>query len=618
MPEERDLYIQRVQVDGGFLEGLDLKLVPGLNVVFGARGTGKTSLIELIRFALGAKGYTAESAKRAGEHARSVLGDGEVTVTLQGETGAFTVSRSAREDRPRTDRTLLAPVIFSQSEVESVGLHASGRLRLIDGFLRGRKKALEHEDELSAQARSTTAEAASLMREIAQLEEQLKELPAVEKAFAEAQEAARASAKGSAAIAAKSKSLEKLSAEIARNSVASGFLDRFLNVVSTWCTPLVKLDRVGPRPEPWDDAEGPDPLAQLRRKFELASGKVGDALTDLQALQESANERLAELTSARLKLDEQVRGLRKEIEGLEKGAGEAAKKSAALHERKAQLDSIQKLHTERRKKLARLQSARGEVLDELDSIRESRFEHRAEVAQKLSVSLGPRLRLSVLRSGLYEEYGRQIADGLRGSGLRYTELAAQLSAAMSPRELLEAAESDNVALVAEVVSIAVDRAGRILAQLREHGLSEISTCLVEDAVKFELLDGTDYKDVADLSTGQRCTVVLPVLLAHDDRVVIVDQPEDHIDNAFIADTIIKAIRAKRSEPQIIFSTHNANIPVLGGAARVVQMGSDGKRGFVVLSRELDHPDAVKAITDVMEGGRKAFETRAKFYLRHTK
>jgi hypothetical protein len=119
-----------------------------------------------------------------------------------------------------------------------------------------------------------------------------------------------------------------------------------------------------------------------------------------------------------------------------------------------------------------------------------------------------------------------------------------------------------------------------------------------------------------LSTGQRCTVILPIVLRHVDRVVIVDQPEDHIDNAFIADTLIKAILERDPNGQIIFSTHNANIPVLGSADYVVQMGSDGHRGFPVVHGELDSPSVVNAISTVMEGGADAFRRRAAFYSGH--
>ena len=58
------LYIERVQVDEGFLDGLDLQLGRGLTVVIGARGAGKTSLVELVRFCLGAGSFTDEARER--------------------------------------------------------------------------------------------------------------------------------------------------------------------------------------------------------------------------------------------------------------------------------------------------------------------------------------------------------------------------------------------------------------------------------------------------------------------------------------------------------------------------------------------------------------------------
>ena len=149
--------------------------------------------------------------------------------------------------------------------------------------------------------------------------------------------------------------------------------------------------------------------------------------------------------------------------------------------------------------------------------------------------------------------------------------------------------------------------------MKEADLAAIATVAVEDYVTFSLLDGSDHKDIADLSTGQRCTVILPLVLRHTDRLLIVDQPEDHIDNAFIVDTLIRSILARASDGQILFSTHNANIPVLGNADFVVQLGSDGKRGFPLAAAPLGTGQIVNAITLVMEGGAEAFQRRATFY-----
>jgi hypothetical protein len=95
--------------------------------------------------------------------------------------------------------------------------------------------------------------------------------------------------------------------------------------------------------------------------------------------------------------------------------------------------------------------------------------------------------------------------------------------------------------------------------------------------------------------------------------VILDQPEDHLDGAFIVNTLIEAIMGRDPTSQLITSTHNPNIPVLGDATQVTLLGSDGHRGFQLHSGPLADPHIVEAITSVMEGGKEAFERRARFY-----
>ena len=135
-------------------------------------------------------------------------------------------------------------------------------------------------------------------------------------------------------------------------------------------------------------------------------------------------------------------------------------------------------------------------------------------------------------------------------------------------------------------------------------MEDLLTADIDDGVTLYLLDGDDYKD--QLSTGQRCTVVLSVLLSHTGEALLVDQPEDNLDNAFVTETLVRAIIERKVQDQLIFATNNANIPVLGDAETVVLMELDGRRGFVKQARALDDPASVTAITDVMEGGARRF------------
>ena len=116
------MQIERVQVEEGFLDGLDVTFAHGLNVIVGERGTGKTSLIELVRFCLGVPGYTSDSTKRSRDHALSILGGGQVTVTLTDGVRKVSVTRTTSDEQPRASGSFVRPTILSQTEIETAGL----------------------------------------------------------------------------------------------------------------------------------------------------------------------------------------------------------------------------------------------------------------------------------------------------------------------------------------------------------------------------------------------------------------------------------------------------------------------------------------------------------------
>ena len=608
--------IERVQVEEGFLDGLDVSFASGLNAIIGERGTGKTSLIELIRFCLGVQSYTSESEKRSRDHALSILGSGKVTVTLSNGSRDMVVIRTANDDSPRASGSYTHPFIFSQTEIETVGLQAKSRVALVDGFRDDQNEMEAREFEASSEVRSLTAEADALRHEIDELSAQVEQIPNLEKLIADLFPQEQRLEKVSVEASEKKNQLDKLSANIAASAVAVDAIKRFQKTASDWQTWLFSFLSPGPVFQSWPKDAGPDPLLKSRERMDRAKDHVNNALEELKCAITDTEASLFSSIDNRQNLEDRARQLRTEVETLQEGAGAIIRQGQQLREHRAQLVSLKTVLAERQMALNSLLKRRGAALDRLDSIREQRFNSRESVATQLTNTLGPRIRVEVARAGQYKAFASAIADSLRGSGLRYNELSSSLAANVSPRELLEAIETNDFDLISEATGITKRRVMRALAHLGESDCGALATVKVEDTVTLQLLDGADYKNVSELSTGQRCTVALPLVLQHTDRVLIVDQPEDHIDNAFIADTLIVAVLARSASSQLIFSTHNANIPVLGNAQRVIQLGSDGRRGFVVLASGLDEPSVVSAITTIMEGGTKAFQRRATFYSQH--
>jgi ABC-type dipeptide/oligopeptide/nickel transport system ATPase subunit len=290
-----------------------------------------------------------------------------------------------------------------------------------------------------------------------------------------------------------------------------------------------------------------------------------------------------------------------------------ARQVAELRQKLSYLSSLDERIAQKRREIDAVQQVRLGHLDELDAVRESRFTARSEVASYLNKTLGPTIRVDVERSGEFREYANAIASALRGSQIHYNTVAPVIARSMSPRELVEAVEQNEAATISELANLDDERAQRIISYLSVRGTQAILTAPVEDVTHFSLLDGGSYRRSTELSTGQRCTVVLSILLQHRNRVLVVDEPENHLDNAFIVKTLVQSLRQRAGESQLIFSTHNPNIPVLGEAASVVVLSSDGRTGYVQSAEPLEASASVHAITDLMEGGLEAFRRRAAFY-----
>lgn len=115
------------------------------------------------------------------------------------------------------------------------------------------------------------------------------------------------------------------------------------------------------------------------------------------------------------------------------------------------------------------------------------------------------------------------------------------------------------------------------------------------------------------SIGQRASALILFILTQDDNdVIFIDQPEDDLDNKVIYDEVITAIARKKPHMQFIFATHNANIPVLGDSERVLVVEYQETK-IDVVQGNIDLNSTHKQIVDIMEGGKEAFDKRQLIY-----
>jgi ABC-type cobalamin/Fe3+-siderophores transport system ATPase subunit len=126
----------------------------------------------------------------------------------------------------------------------------------------------------------------------------------------------------------------------------------------------------------------------------------------------------------------------------------------------------------------------------------------------------------------------------------------------------------------------------------------------------------DGKPIQKLSLGQRASSLLLLLLSQENTPVIMDQPEDDLDNQTVYEGLIKKVLKLKGERQIIFATHNPNIPVLGDCEQVIIFKNEDDK-ILAEAGSIDRFHIQKKIVDIMEGGEEAFTKRKEIYYQWT-
>lgn len=611
------MWIERLQVEEGFLDGLDIRFVRGLNVVIGARGVGKTSVLELVRYALRLPHVDERRSDNANRHAEAVLSGGRVVLTYADNSGSRTsVVRSAIDSAgPPKLPVWQAPLILGQNELEGIGLDQHSRLRLIDtyaGIDPGRESS--ENNRLMSAVGSLTLQ----LREIALQRENLKQQelirPRIEDELSAARHAEAALLKraGSEAVslrerlgvrtarlAAEQNSLDKLSQIESKFSDYLAHSESLHFIVSAFATEFDLNDAAFTRYQPDVD--------ELSASQEAISKKIRKMLDHLKHDIAAQHDRISALA-------DEIRPLRRDFEEIEAGAAASAQATARLERQLSEIDDVIRSLDNLEKRRTKMVHERSALMKSIDEMREATWKERLDAASRLSREFEPRIRIRMEHYGDRSAYVGALSAALRGSGLQHNQLAEWLADRMSPQELVGAVEADDsarLALIGELTSSRVERLVNHLAH--SDSLGQVLTSKIDDLAVFELLVGRDYRSSEELSTGQRCAVVLPLLLADRQRVLLLDQPEDHLDNAYLVETAIDTLIARSNTAQTIIATHNANIPVLGDANMVVTLESDGRRGYVKHTGPLSDQHIVGDISGLMEGGREAFARRADFY-----
>jgi len=619
-------FLDSIDVAGGFLAGLSLRLPRGLICVIGPRGSGKSTLAEAIRY--GIAGANNASKPRQ-DLIRANLAPAVITIrTIDAEGNpAYTIKRAGSQppvllgsdgrsiSSVDLDRGTFLPLdAYTSLEIEDIARESMGdRRRALLDELRSeeleqiRLAVAQHRRDLEANADAIR----TARRLIADHTERIEEL-----GDARAKLAALPPLPGGGkpdrflTVSKQRQATEREIANLKQALVSIAVYQRELAAANT------KLRDSFARPHGTLESPNELLLAPIYRAvegiwpvIEASDVTVGEQIANVKTPIESALLRLEEIRAAH---NEEYAQLQAE----DQAAGQAVRERSQLQQSVTQLESLEKERTGVQAELQHLLDVRkrlkGAYLLERDRVSDL----REAVAQTLQQEAGKKVRVRVMRNADSLSYKQTLLEGLQGARVRNHEDVLRSLMRLRPEELAQIIQDGDGDELERQTKLGRDRSDRILETFRQ-AIDPLALEVVdiEDRVCIELnvsnTSEANFRDAAELSRGQMCTALLPQLLARRTTPLVIDQPEDNLDNHFIYETIVETVRRLKAKRQMIFITHNANIPVLAEAELVIVLNSDGKTGSVQKAGTLDQ--CRDEIVDLLEGGDLAFEMRGKRY-----
>lgn len=621
--------IEGLGIQGGYLDGLRLSFSDHLNTAIGGRGTGKSTLLECLRYALDLEHKGQEARKQGDRIVKENLGAGgrvELSLVSAANQGArYKVVRRYGEP-PRVldeannvstlhpSRDLLPRVeIYGQNEIFELARDNASLIHVLGRFMPGGDG--DRDRRIAEVRKKLEGNAAALAQALSNqddLEQDLARLPKLN------EQAANFKALG---IEDKLKQLPLIERERRfkpRFDEEVSALEEAVGVLQGALPDLAFLSDTAV-----DGLPHADILRRARGLLDTLKTAGADAVTKLTAVLEQTRTGLAGLSDELAKaLEDTEKALEAEFSKLPDVAGKRGPEVGKAYQ--ALLRDIEKIQpkqarlTTARTLTQALQQDRRNLLAELSDLSGQRTGDLLAVAKRLNKRLRGKLKIQVLA-------GRN-REALKSWLCKLPNISEKRAAWVDEAEdltvpaLVHAIRGGEQALRDQSWGITPGMA-ETLCKLTEWQLMVLEVIDLEDRIDLQLNvsheEGRreEYRSLHRLSTGQQCTAILHLLLLENPDPLIMDQPEDNLDNAFIAERIVTELRGAKTERQFIFATHNANIPVFGDAEWIGVFSADEDHGAVAEDAQgsIDVPAIRDAAARILEGGKTAFLQRQDKY-----
>lgn len=600
-------YIRSIHFDGGILEGQTLHFSPELNTLIGIRGSGKSSILEAVRYALDIPwGEKAQDIRYKEELIRHTLGSGgKVTLTACDVYGQeFTISRIFREApnvylngklQPGVsirETVLRRPIYFGQKDLSSTGEGFETDLveKLVGEKLRALRDDIESQRQRVREAALRWLKLSNTPELKRDYEAQLTDANFRLRKFEEY---------GVADKLQKRLGFQQDAAALRRlNERADNFIRALGGLIAEHEDELRNAMNYVSR-------QNPEFFTSCYVEFSHLIGTVEqlkEITQEARGITDRLNTKQGEFEGARKDLQEEFAQVERQLAQELKQTGMTVIQPDDFLTQQQRKNKAEQMLEALAKQESQQNSIRDALFAEIDKLNELWLHEFSTIKAELDRvnSTHTALQIEADFKGDKEAAVSFMQQLFKGSNIRETTLRAVMEGHADFGGLLRALPGTLV------------KAGstpEVFEKTFMQNLAEFVTWQVPNLFVIRYRG----KELKHHSLGQRASaLLLYVLSQRQNDIILIDQPEDDLDNQTIYDDVIKLLREMKPQAQFIFATHNANFPVLGDAEQVHACQYEDEK-VATRSGSIDSRPVQEAIINIMEGGQEAFNRRKEVY-----
>lgn len=600
VPQLKNSYIQSIHFDGGKFDGQTIDFSSELNSLIGIRGSGKSSILEIIRYALGISlSNSSADVSYKNDLISYILGSGgKITLTIVDKHGkSYRIEKIyGQKETIYDDNNLLCdcsidaifelPIYFGQKdlsnkkddfEVDLLQRLIGSRLKVVRSIIEVKEREVKSvilEIQKSRDLLTIKDETEAAIKNAEQKLQYFKDKGVEDKLKLQTQ-------------------FENDSAILSRNretliAYQSELQSIILNYEYFFQQSISGSDV---NKSVFDEANRA--LAEAKVEFDKLNTIKKNTNVALQKYEIS----IQSLNTKRDGMKEEFAKIKRELNSDTINPDTFLSLNRTIDTSRLKLQEIDKLEKKRQELKMQLLTK----LAELNEVWRIEFDILKHETEKVNEANGS-LQIEIEFKGQRNHFADQLKSVFRGTNIRevtYQKLVDKfqdfIEIYLSPDELQGVIHENQI--------------GDFNRRFNENILN-----LLTYKVNNRVLVNYKGKSLDKHSLGQRASALILFLLAQKENdVLIIDQPEDDLDNQTIYDEVIKELIKLKGQMQFVFATHNANIPVLGDSEKVLSCSFGDLNKISIIAGSIDTPQIQKSIVNIMEGGEDAFNRRKDIY-----